>query len=121
MDLAKNSELVSDAKGVTLFVVPAAVAEKPFKPSKKVKGAANMFRDWSQQQPQDLFEHAVRLGKDELVGRARVITYRSDKWTGKPEEYEHIFDEPGPRVVRSGQVIRISGNGVRVTPAGVDG
>lgn len=83
--------------------------------------AAELRRAWSQLKPDEVLVARPRLGKSVVkLGRVLSIGYRSDKWTGTNDDYQHNFSAP-PILERSGQVLRLRGGKLRVTPDGIRG
>jgi len=80
--------------------------------------ARKMFEKWSQFKS----DRAVRLDLSDKpltvdLGSAQVIRYRSDKWTGKPTLYEHVFSKKTTAIAdsyRAPHMIRIDGDPPRV-------
>ncbi len=87
---------------------------------RELKAAMRVHERWSDFTPELLTPVRVRLGAERERGRGITIGYRSTKWTGKAEDYEHQF-EGANKVRQLGSVYLISGGGVSVTPAGVRG
>jgi hypothetical protein len=86
-----------------------------------LKAAAKVHKRWSDFEPERAARAGVRLGEPRERGVAVSIGYRSDKWTGNAEDYEHAFESGRTRVRQLGDVYLISGGGITVTPAGVKG
>jgi hypothetical protein len=80
--------------------------------------ARKMFERWSQFKS----DRAVRLDLSDKpltvdLGSAQVIRYRSDKWSGKPTLYEHVFSGKTTAIAdsyRAPRMIRIDGDPPRV-------
>jgi hypothetical protein len=86
-----------------------------------LRAAAKLYRRWSDLVPVGATRVQVRITSSaEFRGHVNVIGYRSSKWNGSFDEYEHIFTRP-PRIERAGEVYRITGSTLRVTPGGIDG
>lgn len=111
--------MCSDSTERRLWLVPAPKGRKQkLQPSQA--DVAQVFKNWTQFEASGVKPQQVRLGEPEYLGRVVTIGYRSDKWDGTPRDYEHLFERP-PRLTRLGDVYRISGGGLRVTPRGVVG
>lgn len=110
--------LCTDAGERRLWLVPNLKRKGPR--GDRYDELADVFKDWHQFESDDVLVGTVRLDEPLVRGRVRTLGYRSDKWTREPKDYEHDFDNP-PRLTQLGEVYRISGSGVRVTPRGVVG
>jgi hypothetical protein len=106
--------------GRTLWIWPYPKRESAKSPD-QVKRAAKLFESWSGLEAGTVNEGRPRLGPTvERLGRIKSIGYRSNKWTGKSQDYQHEY-ESAPVLVRSGEVYRVSGGKQRVTPRGIVG
>lgn len=114
--------LATDETKKALWIFPAPKKRrKAANPDAAVlKTLAGVFRAWSDFEPENV--DAVRLptgGKWTFRGEVVRISYRSRKWSGRPEDWQHDF-EGTARLVQLGNLFRISG-GFAVKPAGITG
>lgn len=110
----------TDAKRESIWIFPAPREKgRPLRDG-EASDLADVVRLWSQFEPtrQTLVEY--RVGKTTPRGSCVSLAYRSDKWSGKPADYEHAFDYPA-RVVQAGDVYRLTGPRLRVTAVGITG
>lgn len=110
--------LFADASRKRLFITPALKTKAPR--GGRFDELAKVYREWSQFDSEQAFTDKVRLGPSQIRGRVRTIGYRSDKWTGRQRDYQHDFNHP-PRLTQMGDVYRIAGAGLRITPGGIVG
>lgn len=111
--------LCTDARGRRLYLVPKPRGEERDVPS-SAKGAVGIYRQFTDFSPSRVTLGAPRIGEPEPRGRVCSIAYRSQKWSGTPQDYEHEA-EGRLRLVELGEVFVISGGTLRVTPAGIQG
>lgn len=114
--------LATDETKRALWLFPAPrKRRKAANPDAAVlKTLAGVFRAWSDFEPENV--DAVRLpaaGNWKFRGEVVRINYRSRKWSGKAEDWQHDF-EGTARLVQLGNLFRISG-GFAVKPAGITG
>lgn len=85
--------------------------------------AAQLRETWSQLEADEVLTSDGQLGKKDVrLGRVTNIGYRSDKWSGKKQDYTHDTDQRvRPVLVVSGDVYRVSGGKLRVKPEGLTG
>ena len=112
--------LCADESKDTLYILPELRKRAGDVDEGDLSKLRNVYRLWSGFESKRAQRGTVKLGEARLRGRARAIGYRSDKWTGKQTDYQHDFDHP-PRVTQHGEVYRIKGAHLRVTPRGVVG
>jgi len=86
----------------------------------ELREAKKLYRRWHDLVPIGATDVRLRVGPPELVGRVKTIGYRSHKWSGKFDDWQHDFRRP-PRLERAGEVYRISGGALRVTARGIEG
>lgn len=118
--------LCADEKGAgALWVVPAPRgpgARKGRELTPDERGARRVFKRFNDYEPERVTAARVRLGEERERGRCASIAYRSSKWSGRPQDYEHTFEaRPFPRLVQCGQVYRLTGGRIKVTAAGIVG
>lgn len=81
--------------------------------------AARLCRRWSDLPEQGASPFTVKVRNPPVFkGNVLRIGYRSDKWSGNRTDYTHRFVD-APRLVRAGDVYRISGGTFRVTARGI--
>lgn len=90
---ANSAALLSSSHATTLWIVWPASTRRTRKPKDaEARAAGKLYRKWSKFSPRVAIKmEASDTGPRTLIGYARVIRYRSDKWTGKPTLYEHTF------------------------------
>ncbi|WP_224371106.1 hypothetical protein [Hyalangium versicolor] len=119
----KGLWLCTDSTQKRLYLVPAPkAAPGPLAgPAKRaLKGVARAYKRWSEFEAANVTPATVELGATEDRGCVASIAYRSDKWSGRAEDYEHDF-KGRPRLCCVGSVYVISGGGFSVTPSGIRG
>jgi hypothetical protein len=80
-----------------------------------------VYGKWHDLEPIGATEGLVTVSDEPVFkGLVSSIGYRSDKWSGEFEDYEHVFRRR-PRLFRAGDVYRISGGALRVTARGIVG
>jgi hypothetical protein len=116
--------LCADSSEKRLWLVPAPGGRSrkltDAQRTKDVESAARVVKRWSDFEAGTVTAAKVSLGKEKLRGRVVSIGYRSDKWSGKAENYEHECEGP-MRLRQFGTVYVISGGGLRITPSGIQG
>ena len=112
--------VAADAKKRTLWIFPAPKKKAADVDESVLAPLRSVYRLWSGFESKNTQRTTVKLGDPVRRGRARAIGYRSDKWTGQTTDYQHDFDHP-PSVTQHGEVYRIQGAHLRVTPRGVVG
>lgn len=117
---SRSHWLCTDEGRRDLWIVPAPRTRGRQLERGEAKALEDVVRLWSQFEPTRLTAAEFRLGHEKQRGVAVSIAYRSDKWTGRLEDYEHAFNRPAS-VVQAGDVYRLSGPRLRVTAAGVTG
>lgn len=110
--------MASSRDGRTLYFVPLDARAKSLRKG-SYPSEARLRRAWSDMEPEEICFSQVRTGKDERLGVVTNIGYWSDKW-GKSDRYTHDSNT-GAVLTRSGNVYRIRGGKLRVTPRGIVG
>jgi hypothetical protein len=70
-----------------------------FKPPRDLARTVDMFTTFTEHEPRDIGVFAERLALPEAMGRVGKglwVAYRSDKWTGKMQNYIHEHEAPFP-------------------------
>lgn len=114
--------LCTDLSRKVLWLVPAPPSRGtmfPRRPVGELRQLGSVHRLWSDFEPARVARVRGSFGPWRYRGRAVRIGYRSDKWSGKPANYEHDF-KGHTRVIQSGRVYRLSG-GLAVKPSGITG
>lgn len=112
--------LSADTTRRRLWLYPVKAEKKTKLEDGEFDELAKVYREWKSFPPSGVTRRKVRMGAPAFRGRVLAIGYRSDKWTGEPKSYEHHFEKP-PRLTKLGDVYRISGGRLRVTPRGIVG
>ncbi|WP_338866295.1 hypothetical protein [Myxococcus stipitatus] len=87
----------------------------------EIEHAARLHKRWSDFEAGTLHSASVVVDSPERIGRVVSIAYRSDKWSGRSQDYEHEVESRRVQLHRLGDVYRITGGGLSVTPAGITG
>lgn len=116
--ILRGLAMASSEDGRTLYFVPMPSKSKPLRAGSYAK-AADVRRRWSEMEPGDARTTKIRTAKDQRLGVLSNIGYWSDKW-GKKEHYTHD-SHSGAVVTVSGNVYRVRGGRLRVTPRGIEG
>jgi hypothetical protein len=90
----------------------------------ELERAKKTFRMWHGFSPSDV--QRVRMNREipsamVKLGEVKKIVYRSSKWSGKAQDYEHTMKPPYPSlsVGASGRPLLIHGGTTRVSPRGL--
>ena len=113
----RGAVLLVSADARTIVIARPSSSEACALP-KDSRPARRMFEKWSQFK----CDRAVRIALADKpltvdLGSAQVIRYRSDKWSGKPTLYEHVFSGKTTAIAdsyRAPHTIRIDGDPPRV-------
>lgn len=111
--------LCADATKKRLYIVPAGTMKRQRREGER-KGLAAVYQLFTEMPSRSVSEVEVKLGRPVSRGRCVAVGYRSDKWDRKKKDYQHDFRKP-PRVVQEGNLYRLVGPAIRVTPAGITG
>jgi hypothetical protein len=111
--------LCADASRRRLYIVPRPRARRR-KLTDKVAAGAEVFRSWADFEPVGFSPSTVTVSQPVRRGRVKHIAYRSEKWSGKAEDYQHDCGA-GISLRQAGEVYVISGGDLSVTPTGIQG
>ena len=118
MDL-RGLTIAADLDERTIWIVPTP--KKHVAPNGDHSNATRLRKRWSGLKPEfTMFATVPESNAARRIGRIRTIGYRSNKWSGKPTDYEHKYSS-APVIVESGRVLKIRGGKQRVTPRGITG
>ena len=120
--------LASNPAGNALYILPATHSKKNIDKSihpSEMKRAAKLYENFTDFEFDKPFALCVPDKPFKRCGRATHIVYRSDKWSGKDQDYIHEFDN-APIVHASGsaknpKMIALTGGRIRVQPRGIVG
>ena len=115
--------LCGEASAKRLWIVPASREEPaPLEDFEEdLRDAIKLYRRWHDLTPIGATAIEVKVSDPPVFrGFVNVIGYRSDKWSGDFDNYDHVFTSP-PQIEKFGEVYRISGGALRVTAGGITG
>lgn len=119
--------LCCNVNGDKLFIYPAQKKKSAKIPeTEQAKKARKLFEKWSRWSASKATKATVSNRKLTRIGRAKAITYYSDKFSrsGKKAGYIHHFTTAPTVSVdsrASPAVFRLSGGKIRVTKRGIEG
>jgi hypothetical protein len=111
--------LCADSSRRRLYIVPRPDGRRR-KLTPEVAEGAKVFRAWADFEPVGFNASTVTVGRPVRRGRVASIAYRSEKWSGKPQDYQHDCGG-GISLRQVGDVYVISGGDLSVTPSGIQG
>ena len=114
----RGADLCCSMSGKTLYVVER-------RKSKKTKRRNALYEAFHDFEPDT--EYVIRIPNNvnfKKSKKARSISYRSNKWSGKNVDYIHRFRKQ-PTVysdsLKNPSIIKVSGGRIRVKPEGITG
>lgn len=98
----------------------------PKRPIAALERAKKTFHKWQDRGPIAVRTRTVKApkalrGAAAELGKLVAVTYRSDKFTGREQDYEHDFKRPLPSLVTDsdGRSLHVVGGGYSITPDGI--